>query len=353
MRLIYEEYYKSSVHAAGFTPRKTFLNDEKRLFVSGVTLSGKSYLAKNHLLQLKKSDTLYLNCADTRLDSGKELDTFCSEHSINIVVLDNYTPEFSLPDVTQLILIGSKAYCPKHFVHVTLESLDFEEFLAYEKNYDLSALNHYFQLGGFPTMRKVAQEERAVYLQNALKQVLDETEYAMLIYLSANPNQTLSAFMFYERLKKERKTSKNSIYKAYASLFEQGYMHELPKLHSPKAGKKLYLCDFSLINALSTTRNFAKVFENAIYLELIKKAYDIYYDTKVDFIMPKKAYAVLSIPFSSSENALRRIEACEAQLLENAITSVDIVTMSTNASLHHPLIDVTLVPFNEWALSLE
>ena len=114
-------------------------------------------------------------------------------------------------------------------------------------------------------MHKVSSDERISYIQRSLKYALEDMEFDILVLCAKMMAQKLSPFSIYEKLKQNRKVSKDKLYKSYESLCTKGYIHQLEKLHHPKATKKIYLCDTSIRLALTTDRHFGRRFENMIY----------------------------------------------------------------------------------------
>jgi len=352
MEILLEELYKTDIHLDKFHFRKVYL-ENLSYQINGISQSGKTKLVKNHLLGLKKNTYLYIDCDDIRIDIdklNKNLAKFCNLHKINTLVLDNYIEDIKIVNVPQLIIC-----CEAHLEMVYLQSiqlypLDYEEFLAYEHKYDSTALNHFFQLGGFPSQHKVHNDERNIYIQKTLKYALDEMEFDIIVLCAKYMAQKLSAFSIYERLKQTKKVSKDKLYKSYKSLCNKNYIHQLEKTSHPKATKKIYLCDISLKSALSLDKHFGKLFENMIYLELLKNNIECFYDDGIDFYLPKNDEVILGMPFADERTLFKKMEAIEAFIFTYQIKKVTAVTMSREGSVSHPLSKVEMIPFDIWAL---
>ncbi len=352
MEILLEEFYKTDLHVEKYIQRKVFI-DDKSYQINGISKSGKSRLVKNYLLSLKKSSYLYINCRDIRIDTDKlntSLASFCNLNKIDTLVLDNYNPEIKFANVSQLIITSEIPYNIDVLEHLTLYPLDYEEFLAYEHKYDSSALNHFFQLGGFASMHTVAPDERIVYLQNILKFTLSEIEFDILCLCAKFMSRKLSAFTIYERLKLTRKISKDKLYTSFALLTEKKYIHLLPKYNHARATKKVYLCDTSLKGALSIEKNFAKLFENMVYLELLKSSTECYYEEGIDFYLPHRDEIILCKPFVDERRLFKKLESIEAFLFSYGITKITVITMNKEGNISHPLSSVDIIPFDIWAL---
>jgi len=352
MEILLEEFYKNDLQIDKFHDRKAFL-DEKSYQINGITQSGKTKLVKNHLLSLKKSTYLYIDCSDVRIDIeslNNNLAPFCMKNRIDVLVLDNYIQEISFVNVSQLIITSEISLDLDILETMQLYPLDYEEFLAYEHKYDSSALNHFFQLGGLPSMHKISSDDRNLYIQRTLKYTLDSIEFDILKLCAKMISQKLSAFTIYERLKNIRKISKDRLYKSFDLLVSKNYIHQLEKFNHAKATKKIYLCDTSLKSALSVEKNFAWLFENMIYLELLKSQTECYYEDEIDFYLPHSDAIILCKPFADERRLFKKLESIEAFIFTHSIKKVTAISMNKEGTLSHPLAVVDIVPFDIWAL---
>lgn len=352
MQSLLEEFYKTDLHSEKFVVRKVQIEQESYQ-IHGITKSGKTRLVKHYLLGLKKSSYLYIDCRDIRINIEElnvELATFCNRNKISALVLDNYKPEIKITNVSQLIITTEERYELDFLKSIELYPLDYEEFLAYEHKYDSSALNHFFQLGGFPLMHTVVSDEKNIVVQQFLHAALDEMEFDILCLCAKMMSQKLSAFTIYERLKQTRKVSKDRLYKSFESLSRKRYIHQLEKFDHTKAIRKIYLCDTSLKSALSREKNFGRLFENMIYLELIKSDVVCYYEDDVDFYIPSANEIILCKPFVDERRLFKKLESLEAFIFTHSIVKVSVVTMNTEGRVSHPLSKVEMIPFDIWAL---
>ncbi len=354
MNTLLDDYYRHDLHNPNFIERKASLNEES-VWICGVAQSGKTTLIKQYLLSHKKSTYLYLDCRDLRLDINElneYLEPFCKENKISILALDNYSDAIRLFPLSQIIL-ASQYPNLTDFETLTLNLLDFEEFLAFEPKYDSTALNHFFLLGGFPAMHKKLSEERTLYLQKTLASTLSDIEMSLLVQSSKMVTQKVSAFTLYERLKSERKISKDKLYSSLQSLFEKRYLYGCEKFNHPSAIKKLYLCDIAIKNALVLQKHFGKVFENLIFLELVKHDIECYYEEGIDFYLPSRNQIILASPFANEHALFKKVEALEGFIIMHQVQEVIVVTMNLETILSHPISRIEMVPFSQWALGEE
>ncbi|MDD2951395.1 MAG: ATP-binding protein [Sulfuricurvum sp.] len=351
MNTLLDEYYRYDLHNSGFIERKHSIGEESTL-IYGIAQSGKTSLIKSYLLTHKKSTYLYFDCRDSRLDINElnsSLKTFCRDNKISILALDNYVESIELFEIDQVILSSEETLeLPFHTIH--LELLDYEEFLAFESKFDSTALNHFFQLGGFPAMHKIASEDRVLYLQSILNRALEPIEFSILSQASKMVTQKVSAFNLYERLKGERKISKDKLYLHLQSLFDRGYLKSLGKFNHPSAVKKLYLCDIAIKHALVLQKHFGRIFENLVFSELDKRHVECYYDEGIDFYLPQRAQIIIASPFANEHALFKKVEALEGFIVSNRVREVIVVTMNLESTLSHPISRIEMIPFERWAL---
>ena len=352
MEILLEEFYKTDLSLEKYHFRKLYLED-KSYQINGITHSGKSKLVKNYLLGLKKNSYLYINCNDIRIDIealNATLNSFCNRNKIDVLVLDNYKEEIKFANVSQLIITCETHYDIDVLETLQLYPLDYEEFLAYEHKYDSSALNHFFQLGGFAHMHKVSADERNLNIQKMLRFSLDDVAFDIIKLCAKFMSQKLSAFTIYERLKQSRKISKDKLYKSFDTLVANNYIHLLEKFEHSRATKKVYLCDTSLKTALSIEKNFGNFFENMVYLELLKSQTECYYDDDIDFYLPQTNEIILCKPLVDERRLFKKLESIEAFIFTHSIEKVTAISMNKEGNLSHPLAVVEIVPFDIWAL---
>jgi predicted AAA+ superfamily ATPase len=352
MEILLEELYKNDFSFEKYQDRKIFL-DNQSYQICGITQCGKTKLVKNYLAGLKKRSYLYIDCEDERLEItmlNEHLGQFCHKNKIDTLVLDNYKEEIHFVNVAQLIIITQeeKEYSFLKTIHVN--PLDYEEFLAYEHKYDSTALNHYLQLGSLPVMHKLSTDERVLYLQKKLKCTLSNIEFEILKFIAKLHTTALSAFTIYERLKQKQKISKDKTYASYKLLVKKMYIYELQKFQGPKAIKKLYLADIFFKTALSTDKHFGRLFENMVFLELIKKKKQCYYYDEIDFYLPDEDTIILCKPFADERRLFKKLETIEAFLFSYKVQKVIAITMSKESTISHPLSHVEMLPFDIWAL---
>ena len=317
--------------------------------------SGASSLIFKTLSLLKPSTYLYIDLNDYRIDK-KALETnlhaFCEEKKIQTLALEGFDGSFELPPLPQIILSNVRALELEHFETLYLMPLDFEEFLALDNRYDSmdTALSHFLQIGGFPELIQIPQANRQRYLQSLLKLALSPLELAIMAYASRQLGHKASPFQIFERLKQDMKLSKDNFYKTFYELIEKRWILWLEKYEHPKATKKIYMIDFAIKGALSFNKNFSKLFESLIFLELTKAGNELYYDEGIDFYLPQEDRVVLALPFVNDSSLFTIMEKIEGWLIHNGVQKMEVVTMNSESQLHHPFLTVEMIPFTRWAL---
>jgi len=330
---------------------------EASYFLRGPTLSGKTFLVKNYLLTLQESTYLYLDLQDIRIDIielNVLLENFCIENEIKTLVIDNYQPTFQLFTLHQIILItkypSSNINLPSHFIPLSIQSLDYEEFLAYEQKFDYTALNHYLKIGGLPAMHFTPKISQAVFLQTTLRSSLNTIEFLLMIFIAKNVTNKISAFSLYEKMKKEVKISKDKLYLSLSTLYETKYLYKIEKFNHPKAVQKIYFAEIAYQLFLASKKNFNKLFENMVFLHLQRHSKKIYYFEGIDFYIPSKNKIVFALAFSDARRFFQKIETIEAFIFQYKIDEIVCVTLNTEATLTHPLSSIEMIPFSVWAL---
>jgi predicted AAA+ superfamily ATPase len=352
MQLLLDELYKTDIYIEKYNFRKAYLGSTSYQ-INGISQSGKTTLVKNYLLDLKKTSYLYIDCNDIRIniqELNMIISIFCNKNKIDTLVLDNFVKEIKIPNVSQLIICCEK-FIPIDFLErLCIYPLDYEEFLAYEHKYDSTALNHFFQLGGLPSQHKINASNRTAYIQKTLKLALSDMELDILMYCAKMMAQKVSPFSIYERLKQNRKISKDKLYICYEDLHTKNYIHLLEKFNHKKATKKVYLCDTALKSALSTDKHFGRLFENMVFLELLKSDIECFYDDGIDFYLPQKNEIILCKAFIDERQLFKKLESIEAFIFTHEIKKVTAITMNMESNFSHPFSKVEMIPFDIWAI---
>jgi predicted AAA+ superfamily ATPase len=323
--------------------------------IKGAAKTGKTSIIKQYLSSLPSTSYLYIDLNDLRLDASivkRELDDFCKINKIHTLVIEAYDNDIPLPNVSQIILSTEETLEIEGFDILNIYNLDFEEFLAFDSRYDTleNAFTHFLQTSSYPELYFAHQDNRQKQMQNILRLSLNPLELQMMIHSAKLVGQKVSAFQMFERLKQQQKLSKDMFYKTFYGLMDKGYLYWVEKYEHTRATKKLYTLDFNIKNALTLQKDFSRLFETLVFLEMLKRGSEIYYADGIDFYMPKENRIVLTMPFSNEDVLFKKIESIEAFIIENGVLFVEVVTMSAETKLGLPYAVIEMMPFVQWAI---
>lgn len=323
--------------------------------LKGASKTGKTSIIKQHLASLPSSSYLYIDFKDLRIDKElvkEELSQFCIDNKIHTLVLEAYTLDIDLPNVSSVILSTEEDLMIDGFTRLDVYNLDFEEFLAFDSKYDSldNAFTHFLQTSSYPELYFAHQDNRQKQLQNILKLSLNPLELQIMTNSAKLLGQKVSAFQMFERLKSQQKLSKDMFYKTFYKLIEKGYLYWIEKFEHSRATKKLYTLDFNIKNTLTLQKDFSRLFETLVFLEMLKRGAEIYYADGIDFYLPKENRIVLTMPFSNEDVLFKKIESIEGFIIENGVIHIEVVTMSSETKLGLPYAVVEMMPFVQWAI---
>ncbi|MDF1881654.1 ATP-binding protein [Sulfurimonas sp. MAG313] len=323
--------------------------------IKGASKTGKTSIIKQYLSALPNASYLYIDLKDLRIDKEvikAELQDFCITNKIHTLVIEAYEKDIPLPNVLEIILSTEDNLYIDGFTQLNIYNLDFEEFLAFDSRYDTldTAFTHFLQTSSYPEMYFVHQDHRQKQLQNILKLSLNPLELQIMIHSAKLLGQKVSAFQMFERLKLQQKLSKDMFYKTFYGLMEKGYLYWVEKFGHSRATKKLFTLDFNIKNVLTLQKDFSRLFETLVFLEMLKRGSEIYYADGIDFYLPNENRIVLTMPFSNEDVLFKKIESIEAFIIENGVMHVEVVTMNAETKLGLPYAIVEMMPFIQWAI---
>lgn len=312
----------------GLKPRAYGLKEGK-YFLYGAPGIGKSSLALLHSARYKK--VLYINCLDLRTDvevANKLILKLFLERNLELLIVDNYTPSVSLPNIKHIILIArSPAHCPSGFRQKHIRALSFEEYISFDmKNISISNLfNLYLKEGNLARVMALEPSYKITYKQDLLQLALGQ-DFGIFSALLSLQGAKCSTNHIYNVLKKTHKISKDRIYPLLKVWQEQGLIYLIP--HISSNAKRLYFYDFSLPECVNAKKHFQALCENMLLLELLalceKQGKDISlsYDDSGAFICALGAF--MCLPFGTKDS----IESKLLGLSALAHKRVFIITLS-------------------------
>lgn len=336
----------------GFLPRKR-TPQGKRVALSGPPRCGKTRLLINRALESGGS-FLYLDLADPRLsgqDFSHELNVFAQEKGVGFLAIDNYRPEFDLPQNIPEIWLASQAeYSPQNYRGHRLWPLDFEEFLAFHRKPDEPQLlfNEFLREGTLPETVGLEEFVRIQRWQEILRLSFeDKTESAIYGWYLDRNGFSLSAHQAYCALKGVMKISKDRLYHLTRRLVDERFLVALEKYRAPNAPSKLYAYDHALRQAVTFDRALSRTFEGMVAMELIKQGRRAFYADYIDVYLPDEDRAVIVQAFPTVESLHLRANLIAPEL---KVRRVEFVTMGFAYQREAPGQWIEALPFWEWAL---
>jgi len=312
--------------------------------ITGIRRSGKSVLLAEFVKYLnKKEDNINIVMINLQ---GLEFDHLLEYHALHDYILEQYKegmsnillideiqlcPNFELAinsiytkRIFDIYITGSNAFLLNSdlatlFTGRTMEvkvyPFSFREYLTYygiNDNYD-EAFELYAKHGGMSGAYEYKSEEkqfdyvRDIYLTVLIRDLVEKykirntSEFKNIAeFMMDNIGNILSPNNICTALQKDksfitRKTvSKYIDYLENAFLFYEAKRYDLKGKKYLETNSKYYLCDSSFRFAVNGTRNmdYGKIYENIVYLELIRRGYEVYvgklYKKEIDFVAKKR-----------------------------------------------------------------
>ena len=266
-------------------------------------------------------------------------------------------------------------YLAGRYVEFVIYPFSFKEFLETLKSIqqDVStreAFQKYVKFGGMPFLYNLAFEEEAslqylkdIYSSIILKDITQRNKIRdtdmlerVISYLIMNVGNNFSATSISKFFKSEnRKVSVETILNYIKAAEESFLIYKVSRddLIGKKVlnvNEKYYIADHGMREAIlgSNQRDINQIFENIIYLELLRKGYNVRVgkvdNLEVDFVCTKgneKIYVQVAYLLASSETIEREFTSLE-KIDDNYpkyVISMDEFDMSRNGIIHINIID--------------
>ncbi|WP_064790108.1 ATP-binding protein [Helicobacter pylori] len=334
------------------TPKEPALNNpllkahsSDKICLLGPMKSGKTTFA----LKLAKGfkNPVYINCNDMRLNQNilsSWLLKWHLEKKMDLLILDRIERlDFSLPKLPKIVLI------PNYLSHITAPNfslcyalgLNFKEYISFFKpNTPKNTLFNRFLRDG--------NALDSLFTENEQEKILKKQENIQLIFQAYAPlmakicsyqSKFVSAFYLYTQLKKELKTSKDTLYKLLHALEKQRILFLVPNFENNKT--KLYLCDFALPYSLTPSPSLLNVFENMVFLELYKQfpKYELYSHDNGIFILRENStnkLALIAHAFPTPHFLEKQLLWCHKHgFLNIIVVSINAPISATNTPYKH------------------
>ena len=329
---------------------------------------------KLHEYILKKASEIKKKCY-IFLDEIQEVKDW--EKCINSLrVNEEYDFDIYITGSNAKLLSGElSTYLAGRYVEFVIYPFSFKEFLETLKSIqqDVStreAFQKYVKFGGMPFLYNLAFEEEAslqylkdIYSSIILKDITQRNKIRdtdllerVISYLIMNVGNNFSATSISKFFKSEnRKVSVETILNYIKAAEESFLIYRV--LRDDLIGKKVlnvnekyYIADHGMREAMlgSNQRDINQIFENIIYLELLRKGYNVRVgkvdNLEVDFVCTKgneKIYVQVAYLLASAETIEREFTSLE-KIDDNYpkyIISMDEFDMSRNGIIHINIID--------------
>ena len=329
---------------------------------------------KLHEYILKKASEIKKKCY-IFLDEIQEVKDW--EKCINSLrVNEEYDFDIYITGSNAKLLSGElSTYLAGRYVEFVIYPFSFKEFLETLKSIqqDVStreAFQKYVKFGGMPFLYNLAFEEEAslqylkdIYSSIILKDITQRNKIRdtdllerVISYLIINVGNNFSATSISKFFKSEnRKVSVETILN-YIKATEESFLiyrvsrDDLIGKKVLNVNEKYYIADHGMREAIlgSNQRDINQIFENIIYLELLRKGYNVRVgkvdNLEVDFVCTKgneKIYVQVAYLLASPETIEREFTSLE-KIDDNYpkyVISMDEFDMSRNGIIHINIID--------------
>ncbi len=334
------------------TPKEPALNNpllkahsSDKICLLGPMKSGKTTFA----LKLAKDfkNPVYINYNDMRLNKNilsSWLLKWHLEKKMDLLILDNIERlDFSLPKLPKIILIPnylSPITAPNFSLCYAL-GLNFKEYTRFFKpNTPKNTLfNRFLRDGNALDSLFIENEQEKILKKQENIQLIFQAYAPLMAKICAHQSKFVSAFYLYTQLKKELKTSKDTLYKLLHALEKQRILFLVPNFENNKT--KLYLCDFALPYSLTPSPSLLSVFENMVFLELYKQfpSHELYSHDNGIFILHKNStnkLALIAHAFPTPHFLEKQLLWCHKHgFLNIAVVSINAPISATNTPYKH------------------
>lgn len=239
-------------------------------------------------------------------DWEKVVNSLMSDYSVDIYVTGSNSRMMSSEISTHLT---------GRYVSFKIFPLSFAEYLTFHRTFSIPEvprleLVNYIKLGGFPAVNLRAYSPDEAY--DIVKDIYNSTIYTDIVrrsqirkvdqlervvrFVFDNVGRTFSALSLAKFMKSERRTiDVETVYNYLTKLESAFILHRCPRYDIQgkellKTQEKFYLADSSLrYSVLGYTQDsVAAMLENLVYLELLRRGYDVYVgkmeSAEVDFV---------------------------------------------------------------------
>lgn len=341
-------------------PRKNEPQSVNNFILFGAPKVGKTTILHRWLWDnAKQGKGAYIDFCDWRYEnvSFNELIAFAKERNLTHLAIDNAPDVLHFNSDISIAATVKKRKNIAGFEYFELKSLDFEEFIAFEKHgariSDDNSLATMFgifaQIGNLPEKLHYPDVKRAELMQKQMLTLCkNENSKEILKALCGNQAHSLSVLQLLTQLKQRCKISKDFLYSEVEYFERINLISFVEKFGSIKSSKKLYFADFSLPNMLAGTKDYLRLFENATFCELDSKA--IYYTDNINFYLPEKELAIIARPFDDEDAIIARVKKILSKEKALNLKTLQIITNHTHLEYEQNGVEIIAEPFWSWAI---
>ncbi len=342
-----ELFYEKSMVKSRFLPRKADLPPQDRIIVQGPKYCGKFSFIQ-HALQVQKANFLWIDCEDPRYDAHyvqTNVRHFLQKNSIDTVVFYGIDSLPSPPPVRTIFI--THQYIPAPYPTLKLFNLCFEEFRHFNKYSDpKTAFNHFLKWGNYPEIAQIPEYKKEKRLREIYTLYLAQ-EIPLFAQLTFFQGHNTSIYFAYNRLKNHLKISKDRFYHFFEKLQQDGVLFAISKYGASKAPKRLFFHDFLAKSLFHLQKEFPKIFENMVFLELKDK--ELFYLEPLGLYVPKEDKIILAIPFGNEVRIQNKIDQVLAKN-KVEIKKIEVVSVGSRFKYETGSIFCEVLPFYEWAV---
>lgn len=271
------------------------------------------------------------------LDEIQEVKSW--EKVVNSLMTDYDVDIYVTGSNSRMMSSEISTYLTGRYIAFRIYPLSFSEYMTFRKGYrsvldSYTELANYLRLGGFPAvhLQKYTSDEvytivRDIYNSTIFTDIVRRNQIRKVDQLERivkfafdNVGRTFSAASVSKYLKSENRAIDNETVYSYLSKLESAYiLHRCSRFDVQgkeilKTQEKFYLADPALrYSVLGYSANSAAaMLENIIYLELLRRGYEVYVgkldNTEIDFIAVKqenKLYIQVTQEIGSPETEKR------------------------------------------------
>ncbi len=271
------------------------------------------------------------------LDEIQEVDSW--EKVVNSLMADYNVDIYVTGSNSRMMSSEISTYLTGRYITFRIYPLSFSEYLTFRQSFETISDTHtelanYLKLGGFPAVhlqRYTADEVytivKDIYYSTIFTDIVRRNQIRKVDQLERivrftfdNIGRTFSASSISKYLKSEQRSIDNETVYNYLSKLESAYIlhrclrYDVQGKEILKTQEKFYLADSSFRYSILgyTPDSVAAMLENIVYLELLRRGYDVYvgklHQAEIDFIATKqenKIYVQVSQEITSEQTEQR------------------------------------------------